>query len=147
MSYTTGENALFTRIKACTGFDATNTFQADWKCLNGGKSDHYAILKAGEATFDWQELSGYIVHYQTQIEVWQQYTSETATAPALYGYVSNIRAILAYPHLNGIAGVQDMNISGISAVEEMWRSEGGPAWLRQIISVVWDMEYLVTFSE
>jgi hypothetical protein len=145
MSYSTGEALILTRVQACTGFTSSNTSRADWKVLNSGRSDHYAILRPGSFSLEWQTLSMAVISYTTVIEVWQQYVDDATSYTNLYGYVNNLYNILQYPHLGGL--IQDSTITGAPEVEQMWRQEGGPAWLRWSVSISWQEEQAVTFAE
>ena len=146
MSYETGEALILTRVQACTGFTSTNTSRADWKLLNSGKSDHYAILKCGGvAAIEWQTLKSYIVRWKTSIEVWQRYKDDSSTATSLYGYVAAILAIMAYPHLGST--IQDSDITEIGQTEEMWAESGGVSWLRQTLTLEWQESIMVSFTE
>jgi hypothetical protein len=145
MTYAAGETLLLTRVRACTNFSATNTSQANWKILNRGESDHFAILRAGKAVPVWTTLAQYTVTWRCIVEVWQRYKDDGSTATSLYGNVNALLAILTYPHLGGT--IDDSTIEEIGEAEEMWTKDGGPAWLRQNITVVWQEETNVTFSE
>jgi hypothetical protein len=145
MSYSAGETLILTRVRACAGFDATNTSQSDWALLNRGKSDHYAILHPGAFKLDWVALSAYTATWTTVVEVWQRWTADGATHTSLYGYVNALLPILAYPHGGG--AMEDMTIQGGAEPQEMWNSGGGPEWLRWSIQVVWTETSNVTFSE
>lgn len=145
MTYSTGEALLLTRVRACTGFTSTNTTRADWKVLNGGKSDHYAILRPGGFELQWQTLGMAVLRYTTVIEVWQQYIDDATSYTNLYGYVAALYDILSYPHLGG--AIQDSTITSAEEPEQMWRTEGGPGWLRWSIRVDWQEEQTVTFAE
>ena len=147
MSYSTGEALILTRVRACTGFTSANTARANWKLLNSGKSDHYAIIRPGGFAVEWQTLGMAVFRYTTVIELWQRYTDDTTTQTNLYGYIANLYGLLDYPHLGSSASIQDSTIMGADAPEEMWRNEGGPAWLRWSMRVEWTEERSATFAE
>ena len=145
MSYATGEALLLTRVQACTNFSSTNAVSAKWDVLNSGKSAFYAILRAGKSTLAWTTLAQYIITWRCVVEVWQHYEDDGTTAASLYGHVGNLLGVLTYPHLGG--GMDDSTIEEIGECEEMWTKGGGPAWLRQTITVAWQEETNVTFNE
>lgn len=146
MSYSAGEALLLTRVQACTGFSSTNTARAKWGILDSGASDHYAILKAGRSEIEWITYTEYNIHWRGIVQVWQRYTDDGTTATNLYGYVNNLLAIQAYPHLGGT--VIDFSIDAISEVHEMQRvGQDGPQWLMQEVEVGWLEETKVTLVE
>ena len=148
MSYKDGEDLVIARVRACTGFGRHNVSQADWKVLNSGKSDHYAIVRPGGFEIEWSTLRQYTAHYNTVIEVWQRYIDDTQTATNLYALVNNILALLSYWKLGDTGtSIQDSTITGAETVEEMWNESGGPSWLRWSINVQWDELTTVTFAE
>jgi len=141
MSYKTGEDLIFALVKTATNFNANNTYQANWKALNKGKDDHYAILRSGESTVEWITLRGYITHYQTIIEIWQRYRDDSTTQTTLYGYIGNILNKLQGTPKLGDKGstIQDSSVSVANTPEEMWTNNAnGPSWLRWKITVKWD---------
>jgi hypothetical protein len=147
MTYSTGEALILTRVRACTGFTSTNTSRSDWKILNGGKSDHYAILRPGGFTIVWQTLGMSVARYTTVIEVWQQYVDDVTSYSNLYTRVAALYSLLDYPHLGDAASIQDSTITTADEPEQMWRTEGGPAWLRWQMRVEWTEERTATFAE
>lgn len=147
MSYSTGEALILTRVQACTGFSSTNTARSNWKILNQGKSDHYAILKPGKPRHEWITITDYIIYWTTIIEVWQRYTDETTTQNNLYTHINNLLPILAYPNMGSVATVLDSTIGDWEEPEEMWTESGGPLWLRWKVPVIWQEQVSVTFSE
>jgi len=147
MGYSDGEALVLTRVQACTNFDSTNTSRCNWKILNTGNSDHYAILKPGPFEDGWDSITGALTKWTTIIELWQLYTDETTSYTNLYGYLGNLFAIRGYPHLGNSAIVRDSNFRGAPAPDEMWPKSGGPIWLRWNINIEWTEETNVTFSE
>lgn len=147
MTYSSGEALILTRVRACTGFGATNTDRSDWKLLNSGISDHYAILRPMAGAIDWRTLGQYTVTWGTIIEVWQRYTDETTTQSNLFAYVANLfTGLMSYPHMGG--AITDSTIRTVGEPQEMWRErEGGPFWLRQEVLIEWYEEVTVTFAE
>jgi len=147
MGYSDGEALILTRVQACSNFDSTNTDRTDWKKLNTGNSDHYAILRPGEFRINWMALSSYHAVWTTVIELWMKYTDDGTTQASLYGYLNDLFAILAYPHMGDSSTVLDANITGGPEPQEMWPRSGGPVWLRWNINIEWTEETNVTFSE
>jgi hypothetical protein len=146
MTYAAAETLLYNRVLACASFDADNSSQANWKVLNSGKSDHYAILHVGKSSLDWTTLGQYTITWRCIVEVWQRYKDDGTTATSLYGYVNDLLPILAYPHLGGT--ITDSTLEAIGEAEEMWRQgDNGPLWLRQNLTIAWQEETNVTFAE
>jgi hypothetical protein len=151
VSYSSGEALALTRIRACTGFDTTNTSRSDWKILNGGKSDHYAVLHLGAFTQEWISPRVYKANWQTVIEIWQRYKDETTTPSNLYTHIANIMAGLApYRKLGDTTNViEDANTRSGGAIEEMWQRKNGagPQWLKWDLLLEWSEEVTVNYSE
>ena len=139
MAYITGENLIVTVIKAHAKFDVTNVAQAKWTFLNKGKSDHHAILKSGGTTPVFITPTIYQSEHRTIIEVWQRYKNDGTSATNLYGYVGNVVTQIQDTELLGDAGgiIQNSTVESIGPVMEMWMSGGGPAWLKQEVTVLW----------
>ena len=139
MAYITGENLIATAVKAHANFDADNTFQAKWKCLDSGKDDHYVIIKSGGTIPVFITPTIYQSEHRTIIQVWQRYKDDGDTSTDLYGYVGNvITQIQDTEHLGDTAGIiQNSTVEEIGEVMEMWMSGGGPAWLKQEVTVLW----------
>jgi len=147
MSYSTGEALLLTRVQACTGFDTNNTSRCNWKILNKGKSDHYAILRPGAFNIEWHALSAYTAHWTTIIEVWQRYKDDSTSQTNLYSHIANLMAIMTYPYLGDHTTVVDSSIEGADEPEEMWTQGGGPGWIRWQLRVAWQEQAEVTYVE
>lgn len=150
MAYGTGEALALTRVQACTGFDATNTSRSDWKILNSGKSDHYAILRPGSFSIEWMSYTNYIAIYTTVVELWQIYgTDDATTLTNLYSQQSNLMAIMAYPLLGDTTGaIQDAGYRGANDPENMWQKGAeGPTWVKWEMFIDWKEEVEVTFAE
>lgn len=148
MSYTTGEADVLTRLRACTGFDSTNTSRGDWGILNSGKSDHYGIIRMGEFNHRWMSSNMYQAQWTTIIEIWQRYTDDTATRTNLYGYLANVvSGLLTYRYLGDSATVEDANIDSGDEPQRAWEKDGGPMWLFITVRVRWDETSTVSFAE
>jgi hypothetical protein len=147
MAYSDGEALLLTRVQACTGFDSNNTSRSNWRILNSGKSNQYAILRPAEFDIEWTALAAYTVTWNTIIEVWQRYTNETDTPTNLYTHIANLMPILTYPYLGDSSKVLDSSIVGAAEPEEMWTAGGGVAWLRWAARVEWKENIEVTYAE
>lgn len=145
--YESGEAFLLTKCAAASGFSSTNTARSDWKLMDKGASDHYAILRPGVFEMAANSMGGgAVLRYTTMVEVWQQYTDETTTQSNLYGHVYNLLLeLVKWPRLGGIA--EDVNITSGGEIQQMWREGGGPAWLMQELTVSWAELLDVTFSE
>jgi len=140
LSYNTGEALILTQVQGATNFDSTNTSRANWKLLNQGIDDHYAILRPGAFSTEFISYSSYHANYRTVIEVWQRYADESTTHTALYGYVSEaMLAVIDTPLLGDAGGtIIDSSVTGSDLPpQEMWTDGGGPAWLKWEINVDW----------
>jgi len=149
MGYSTGEALILTRVIACDNFDANNTSQANWKILNSGASDHYAILRPGTFDVEFDTICTYHINWNTVIEVWQRYTDETTSQTNLYARVADLFPIMAYPKLGDSGGtiLEWSTILGGEEPEEMWIKDGGPAWLRWKLTLAWKEQGEITYAE
>ena len=150
MSEHTGIDLLAVQVKACTGFDRYNVSLSNWKVLNSGNSDHYAIIRPGPATRTASALTAKQNTYRTVIEVWQRYVDDGTTLTALLDWVDVIVARLdSYRKLADTTGeLRDANVTALGDVTEQWREKGnGPSWLRREIVVEWVEEEVITYAE
>ena len=145
MSYAAGQARILALVIACDDFNATNTSETDWKILNQGISDHYAILRPAGFSIEWIAASTYTVHWRTMLEVWQRYTDEGTTQTNLYGYVASVLPVMASPH-GGDDSMSDLTVRAADDPKEMWTAEGGPKWLKWELEVMWDEQTTVTFT-
>ena len=140
MGYSDGEALILTQVQGSSNFDSNNSARGNWKILNKGKSDHYAILRPGAYSTEFISYSNYHAMYRTVIEVWQRYTDETTTHTNLYGYTKDaMEAVIDTPRLGDTGGtIIDSSVTGSDEPpEEMWTDGGGPVWLRWSINVDW----------
>ena len=148
MSYSDGEALILTCVKNATNFSASNTSRGKWGILNTGKAACYAILRPGPFRQSIGTVTS-IITWNTLIEVWQRYLDDGTTLTDLEANVGNLIAKLnTYPRAGDTAGVViDMTVRSGAEVEPM-REEGseGPAWLRQILTVEWQEESIITYS-
>lgn len=149
LSEANGEALILTRVQAVTGFASTNANYCNWKALNSGASDHYAIVKPGAFARDQLAMSANQTTWQTVIEVWQRYKDDGTTGASLRTHVDNIIAALdQYRKLGDTTGaIMDAVISSGGEVQEMWVKDGGPAWLRRDLTVTWQEFVNVTYAE
>ena len=149
MGYSEGEALILTRVIACNNFDSTNTSRGNWKILNQGKSNHYAILRPGAFDVEFDTICTYHVNWNTVIEVWQRYVDDATTRTELYARVADLFPIMAYPKLADTTGnvLEWSVVSGGEEPEEMWTASGGPAWLRWKITLSWKEEGDITYAE
>ena len=105
MSYPAGEAVVLTLLQAMSEFDRRNTARGDWKPLNSGGSDHYAIIRPGPFANEATALGGAsVTAWRTIIEVWQRWVDDAPTVLALEGLVSAVIDHLErYPGLDGLA--------------------------------------------
>jgi hypothetical protein len=152
MDYSTGEGLILTIVRGLADFDAQNSSRADWKILNSGKSDHYAILKTLAPEMQWISPTSYHARYRTVIEVWQRYTDDFTTQTNLYSYWNTIvKGLQPYRYLNDTTDtIVDAGVSAGSEVQEAWvEMEAGRRleWLRWDIYVDWQEQVTVTFAD
>lgn len=143
MGYNTGEGLILTQVQGATSFNSTNTARGNWKILNQGKSDHYAILRPGAFFVEWISPTHYVANYRTVVEIWQRYTVETTTHTNLYGYMAEaLEAVIDTPRLGDSGGtILDSSVTGSEEPpQEMWTESGGPVWLKWEINVDWQEE-------
>ena len=148
MTYATGQSLILTRVQACDVFDTTNTSECDWKVLNSGKSNTYAILRPGAFKREWLSATMYRMNYTTVIEVWQRYTVEGTSYTNLYTGVNALMAMESYHRMGDTTNaIEDFTIEGSDDPEEMWTKQGGVMWLRWKMRVRWYEETTVTYAE
>lgn len=146
--YADGEKLIATKVKYCEKFGPDNVTQCNWKVLNTGKADHYAILRPGPFDIEWLTPTVYRGNYTTIVEVWQRYKDDGVSQNNLYlliGYL--MTGLQPERFMDDTTGtIQDATISGSGAVAEMWNRGGrGPAWLKWEINVNWKQQVEVTY--
>jgi len=149
MSYKTGEKLIEAQIHDVAGFDSSNVTRGDWKLLNSGYSDHYAILKRGETAYEWVGKS-HAENHRTIIEIWQRVKDDQASYDLLNDYVDVVKDRLdSYRKLADTTGtLRDANLTSAGNITEQWRNNAdGPAWLKIELYVDWTEENYVTFAE
>lgn len=141
MSYAAGEASVLTLLREMPAFDRANSARCDWKPLNSGQSDHYAILKPG-AFANQSEAIGAgaaVTTWRTIIEVWQRWLDDGPTAIALEELVTAvIEHVERYPALGGAALLAW--VAGGSDMQQRWLNEGGPMWAVWEVWVDWQEE-------
>lgn len=148
MSYPTGEAAVLTLLQAMPEFDRRNAARADWKPLNSGASDHYAILKPGAFTNAQESIGGEaaVTTWRTIIEVWQRWVDDGPTAVALQGLTQKvIEHIERYPSLGG-EGLLAW-VAGGGEMQQRWTKEGGPMWAVWEVYIDWQEERFISVNE
>lgn len=147
MSYSSGEALILTRVQACTGFSTTNAVRANWKLLNQGKSDHYAIVRPGP--FRGEMISPTVImwRYTTVVELWQRYKDDATTQTSLYGYMAYLTTgLMPYRKLGDTGNtISDSIPRSTGQVQEMWTKRGGPSWLKWELTIEWQEEEQVTY--
>ena len=140
MSYPAGEAVVLTLLQAMSEFDRRNTARGDWKPLNSGGSDHYAIIRPGPFANKATALGGAsVTAWRTIIEVWQRWVDDAPTVLALEGLVSAVIDHLErYPGLDGLALIA--GVTGGGEMQQRWLREGGPGWAVQEIYYDWQEE-------
>jgi len=148
MSYSDGEALILTRVQACTGFSSTNTARANWKLLNQGKSDHYAIIRPGPFRGEMISATVILWRWTTVVELWQRYKDDASTQTNLYGYMASLIAgLLPYKRLGDTTNnISDATPRSAGDVQEMWKARGGPAWLKWELVIDWQEEQTITYS-
>lgn len=147
MGYNDGEALILTRVQACDYFSAANTSRGDWKILNSGHNDHYAILRPGAVTIQQISHGQYAYSWITMVEVWQRYTDEVESKSNLCARLVNLLAMLNYPHLGSSTIVQDAVIEGADEPQIMSGQDGGVTWLRWVLRIRWTEEAVITYAE
>ena len=147
MSYVTGEAAVAALLEQATAFNRHNVSRGDWKPLNSGASDHYAVLRPGEFSNVADGLSGEaLTTYRTIIEVWQRWKDDAPTVAALSGYVAAVVDRLErYPSLDGACLMA--RVGGGGEMSRRWLTEGGPLWAVQEVYCDWQEERFYSSAE
>jgi hypothetical protein len=150
MGYTDGEALLLTRVRAVTGyFSSNNAKRGDWKILNTGKDDLYAIIKQGAGSVEEMVTFGINgVTWQSVIQVWQKYRDANSYTNLLTAVDALKDSLVTYPKIgDSTSTIRDAVITSYSDVQEMWTAQGGLEWLRQDVYFQWTEETNVTFAE
>lgn len=149
MSESAGLTLIETQVKAVTGFSASNVSIMNWRVLNSGASNHYAIIRPGQVVRTGLTFTVKDNDYKTIVEVWQQYTDDGTTGTNLLGYVDAITSRLdQYRKIaDTTKTIRDMNVVEYGEVKEQWTKDGGLAWLSRDIVIQWQEEETVTYAE
>ena len=148
MSYPTGEAKLLALIQGMAEFDRRNSARADWKLLNSGASDHYAILKPGPFINSSESLGSgsAVTTWRTIVEMWQRWLDDGPTVLALEALVGAvIERLERFPSLEGVALMA--GVSGGGEMQQRWLKEGGPGWAVQEVYVDWQEERFIDSAE
>lgn len=147
MSYGDGEANVLLRLQAMTQFGRTNATRGDWKPLNSGASDHYAVLRPGAFTMSSDGLGGEsLTLWRTVVEVWQRWKDDAPTLLALELLVSQVIGQLErYPQLGGAALMAQ--VAGGSEMSRRWLEQGGPLWAVQEVYIDWQEERFYSVAE
>jgi hypothetical protein len=92
----------------------------------------------------------YLANYTTVLELWQRFTTDSATPTNLYARATElITELQKYPYLGGGAAstYRDSSIEGAEDPIEMLGKDGSPAYLKWELRLRWQEEIEVTFSE
>src|SRR3972149_10465343 len=149
MGYSTGEALIQTRIIAVNNFDSTNTSRSNWKLLNDGASDHYAILRPGEFFQDMLTMCTKVTHWTTVVELWQRVDDDyTGARTDLYARVADLMGIESYPKLGDTTGAIQENamFEGAAEPQEV-QVNSGSYWFKWDLRVKWNEETTISFSE
>lgn len=147
MSYAAGEERIAELLRAMRQFDRANVGRGDWKPLNSGASDHYAILKPGAWTNSADGLNGEaLTEYRTIIELWQRWVDDSPTVQALEALTQAVVEHLErYPSLDEMCLMA--RVAGGSDVQQRWLKEGGPVWAVQEVYLDWQEERFYVVAE
>lgn len=149
MSESSGEALIIALLKTVTGFSATNVSYGNWKLLNTGKSDHYAIVKPGQFTREQLTMSANVARWNTIVEIWQRYKDDATSLESLRTHIDNVSAKVAqYRKLGDTTNtVIDATVTSGSEVQEQWRRGGGLSWIRRDLVITWSEYEAVTYAE
>ena len=148
MSYSDGEARVLILLQGMAEFDLHNTARGDWKPLNRGTSNRYAIVRPGPFTNAAESIGtgSAITTWRTTVEVWQRWVDDSPTVVALEELVSAVIGHLErYPSLNGVALVAQ--VTGGSEMQQRWVKEGGPQWAVQEVYIDWQEERFIDAAE
>lgn len=141
MSYSTGETAILTRLRAHSDFDSNNTDANNWQILSNGKNKYYAILKPSDQDHAVEFITPtiYTVTWGTVIEVWQIYENATDTPDELWATVNKVLGqIQAYKTLGDATTYLNAEIISFGPVTEVMEAGSeAPRWLKQEVNVEW----------
>ena len=148
MSYSDGEARILALIQGMAEFDRRNTARGDWKPLNSGASNRYAIVKPGMFSNASETLAAgsAVTTWRTIVEVWQRWVDDGPTVTALEGLVGRVVEHLErYPSLDGAALMAW--VAGGGEMQQRWLKEGGPMWAVQEVYLDWQEERFIDSAE
>lgn len=129
-------------------FNSDNTSRGDFKILNSGASDHYAVLFKGEISN--RERIGLrmnVIQQETVIRVYQRYKNDGTSQIALQDLIDSIKTALNPVR---IIGDTTGTIQSAMIVEErdmMQVPVDAPQWLYVELLGMCDEEEELTFTE
>ncbi len=149
MTYKAGESLILNRVQNLTSFSTENCSQGNWKILNSGKSDHYAILRPGPFERLPITITSIQSNWTTVVEVWQRYQSDSETLTDLQALITEvIDEIDEYRLLADTEKVvQDAVVRSAGDVLEVGPTDGAPQWLKWELIIDWKEEAEVTYAE
>jgi hypothetical protein len=145
MTYPAGEALVLTQLQNVTGFSAANTARASWQLLNGGASDHYAIIKPG--IFSEDTDNNFVWVNRTIVQVWQLYMDDGTSSTSLQGYVNAVKDRFTKYRKLGSTAIIDSRVVGGSEMQERWNKDGALVWLSQDVILEWKEQEIVTYAE
>lgn len=144
MSYASGEAAVLAVLRLHADYGDKNTSRGNWKILDSGGSDRYAVLRMGAATNEQHTPVGAMTTWATEIMVYRRYIDDGPSAVSLQGHVQDvIEHMEKYPTLQSV--VTDAQVTTIGAMENIQMVANGPMWLRTIITLQWQEERDITY--
>jgi len=146
MSYSDGEAAVLELLRDMEQFDHRTVTRGDWKSLNSGAGNCYAIIRPGTFSNAPEAFGSSITTWRTTIELWQRWVDDSPTVIALeYLTHAVIAHVERYPTLNGAALIAQ--VAGGGEVQQRWIKDGGPQWAAQEIYIDWQEERYIDIAE
>lgn len=147
MSYSSGEALILTALRAHANYDSDNTSRGNWRVLNSGKAEYYAVLRMGPTTNAPNSMASALTTWTTQIMLYRRYLDDGTTATNLQADVQTV-----IEHLEQYATLSDTNntvvdaqITAVSEMQEISMFENGPVYLLSIIDMIWQEERQITY--
>lgn len=147
MGYNECEALWLSLLRAMPEFDSNNTSRKDWKILNSGKSNYYAVLKKGEVVRERMAFSTDVAHRQTIIELWVRYREDGTDAIQMDDLTDAITNYVGSYRLGGdsVGTIQRAQI--VEEREPQQTPANAPAWLFVELVGQMDDEEAITYAE
>lgn len=129
-------------------FDTNNSSRGDFKILNSGASDHYAVLFKGEpATRERVGFRMNTIQQRTILRIYQRYVNDSTSQIALQDLIDDIKTAVNPYRVIGDASSTIQSATITEEREMMMEPANAPAWLYVELVGVCDEEEIISYAE